>query len=147
MRAEAIRWHQLEASAFRIKPVGLKRLGEAVRFVYGDCRGEIRRSRCSSTADHENTGQLLTQRLVASGWLNVTENRPTRRQVRKPLEPMRGLWHRAMQTHGLLFVDWSSRRIPWCRGRQVGKKDQSSLLAQRASSDIDAGDLKHQLVN
>ena len=30
---------------------------------------------------------------------------------------------------------------------QIGKKDQSSLLAQRASSDIDAGELEHQLVN
>ena len=33
-----------------------KALGEAVTFVYGDCTGEIRRSRCSNTADHENTG-------------------------------------------------------------------------------------------
>jgi hypothetical protein len=147
MRAESDWVIAVGSGRIQDKTRWTKAFGEAVRFVYGDCRGEIRRSRCSSTADHENTGQLLTQRLVASGWLNVTENRPTRRQVRKPLEPMRGLWHRAMQTHGLLFVDWSSRRIPWCRGRQVGKKDQSSLLAQRASSDIDAGDLKHQLVN
>jgi hypothetical protein len=41
-------------------------LGEAVMFVYGDCTGEIRRNRCSSTADHENTGQLLTPRLVGT---------------------------------------------------------------------------------
>src|SRR5688572_20663505 len=89
-----------------------KALGEAVTFVYGDCTGEIRRSRCSRTVGHENTGQLLTQRLVATGWLNVTESRPTRRKVMKQVEPMRGLWHRAAQLHGLLFVDRSSGRIP-----------------------------------
>src|SRR4029450_6670458 len=129
MRAEAIRWRQLEASAFRIKPVGLKRLGEGVRFVYGYCTGEIRRSRCSSTADHENTGQLLTQRLVATGWLNVKESSPKKNKVRKQVAPMGGLWHRAAQAHRFLFVDWSSRRVPWCRDRQVGKEDQSSVLA------------------
>src|SRR5438552_17917072 len=77
-----------------------KALGEAVMVVYGDCRGEIRRSRHSRTVGHENTGQLLTQRLVATGWLNVTESRPTRCKIMKQVEPMRGLWHRAMQTHG-----------------------------------------------
>jgi hypothetical protein len=47
----------------------------------------------------------------------------------KQVEPMLGPWHRAMQTHGLLFVDRSSRRVPWCTDGQVNKKDQSSLLA------------------
>jgi BON domain len=42
---------------------------------------------------------------------------------------VRGLWRRAAQVHGFLFVARSSRRIPWCRDRQVGKEGQSSLLA------------------
>jgi hypothetical protein len=123
-----------------VTPVGVERiqdktrwtkaLGEAVTFVYGNCTGEIGQSRCNSTVGYENTGPSLTQRLVATGWRNAIENRPTRRNVMKQVEPMRGLWHRAMQTHGLFFVDQSSRRIPWCRDRpQVGKEDQSSLLA------------------
>jgi hypothetical protein len=37
MRAESDWREQLESGAFRIKPVGLKRLGEAVTVVYGDC--------------------------------------------------------------------------------------------------------------
>jgi len=44
-----------------------KALGEAVTFVYGDCTGEIGQRRRNSTAGHENTGQSLTQRLVATG--------------------------------------------------------------------------------
>jgi hypothetical protein len=118
-----------------VTPVGVERiqdktrwtkaLGKAVTVVYGDCKVEIGQRRCSRT----NAGQFLTQQWIASEWLNVIESRPTRRQVRKRVEPMRGLWHRAMQTHGLLFVDWSSRRIPWRRNRQVGKEEQSSLLA------------------
>ena len=44
-----------------------KALDEAVTFVYGDCTEEIGQSRCSSTADHANTGQSLTRRLVGSG--------------------------------------------------------------------------------
>jgi len=44
-----------------------KALGEAVTFVYGDCTGEIGQSRRNGTAGHENTGQSLTQRLVATG--------------------------------------------------------------------------------
>ena len=44
-----------------------KALGEAVTFVYGDCTGEIGQSRRNSTVGHENTGQSLTQRLVATG--------------------------------------------------------------------------------
>jgi len=105
-----------------------KALGEAITFVYEDCTGEIRRSRHSRTVGHENTRQLLTQRLVATGWLNVTESRPTRRDVMKPVAPMRGLCHRGAQLHGLLFVARSSRGIPSNDG-QVSNKDQSSLLA------------------
>jgi hypothetical protein len=44
-----------------------KALGEAVTFVYGDCTGEIGQSRRKGTVGHENTGQSLTQRLVATG--------------------------------------------------------------------------------
>ena len=106
-----------------------KALGEAVTVVYGDCIGEIRRRRRSSTVGHEKTGQSLTQQWVATGWLNVTKSRPTRGKVRKQVETMRGLRGRAVPLHGLLFVDWSSRRIPWCRNGQVGKEEQSSLLA------------------
>ena len=81
-----------------------KALGEAVTFVYGNCTGEIRRSKCSRTVGHENTGPWLTQRLVATE-LNVTESRPTKREVMKQVELMRGLWHRAMQLDGFLFVE------------------------------------------
>jgi hypothetical protein len=42
-----------------------KAMGEAVRFVYGDCKEEIGQSRRTSTVGHENTGQSLMQRLVA----------------------------------------------------------------------------------
>jgi hypothetical protein len=76
---------------FRIKPVGLKHWVKQVTVVYGDCTGEIRRSRFSSTADHENSGQLLTLRLIATGRLKVTESRPTGGQVRIPVETMHGL--------------------------------------------------------
>jgi hypothetical protein len=65
----------------------------------------------------------------------------------KQVEPMRRLWHRAVQARGFLFVDRSSRRIPWFRDGQAGKEDQSSFVAKRASGDIDAGELEHQLVN
>ena len=68
-----------------------KALGEAVTFVYGDCKVEIGQRRRNSTVGHENTGQLLTQRVVATGWLNVTESRSTRGKVRKPVETMHGL--------------------------------------------------------
>ena len=68
-----------------------KALGEAVRFVYGDCKVEIGQRRRYSTVGHENTGQLLTQQLVVTGWLNVTESRPTRDKVRKPVETIHGL--------------------------------------------------------
>src|SRR5207245_9731462 len=105
-----------------------KALGETITFVYGDCTGEIRRSRHSRTVGHENTRQLLTQRLVATGWLNVTESRPTRCKVMKQVEQMCWLWRRAMQTRGLLFVDQSLRRIPWCWDRQVSQEEQSYHL-------------------
>jgi hypothetical protein len=62
-------------------------------------------------------------------------------------ESVRGLWRRAAQAHGFLLVDQSSRRIPWFRDGQAGKEDQSSFVAKRASGDIDAGELEHQLVN
>jgi hypothetical protein len=102
-----------------------KALGKAVTVVYGDCKVEIGQRRCSRT----NAGQFLTQQWIASEWLNVIESRSTRREVRKRVEPLRGLWQRAIQTAGLLCVDRSSRRIPWRRNRQVGKEEQSSLLA------------------
>ena len=82
-----------------------KALGEAVTFVYGDCTGEIGQSRRNSTVGHENTGPSLMQRWVATGWRNAIENRPTRRNVMKQVELMCGLWYRAIQTHGLFFVD------------------------------------------
>lgn len=44
-------------------------------------------------------------------------------------ESVRGLWHRVAQIHGFLFVERSSRRIPRRTDGQVGKEDQSSLLA------------------
>ena len=51
----------------QVKTRWTKAVGEAVTFVYGDCTGEIGRSRRNSTAGHANTGQSLTQRLVATG--------------------------------------------------------------------------------
>jgi hypothetical protein len=44
-----------------------KALGEAVTFVYGDCTGEIGRSRRNRTVGREKSGWSLTQRLVATG--------------------------------------------------------------------------------
>ena len=106
-----------------------KALGEAATFVYGDCTEDIGQRRCNSTVGYEKTGQSVMQRLGATGWQNAIESRPIRREVMKQVAPVRGLWHRAMQTDGLVFDDRSSRRIPWCRNRQVGKEDQSPLLA------------------
>src|SRR5262245_4368611 len=111
MRAEAIRVAPVGVERIQDKTRWTKALGEAVTFVYGDCTGELRRSRCSSTADHENTGQLLTPRLVGTVWRSAIESGARRGEVIEQVEPMRGLWHRAMQTHGLLFVDWSSRAV------------------------------------
>jgi hypothetical protein len=58
-------------------PVGVERIqdktrwtkavGEAVTFVYGDCKVEIGQRRRNRTAGYGNTGPSLTQRLVASG--------------------------------------------------------------------------------
>jgi hypothetical protein len=62
-------------------------------------------------------------------------------------ESVHGLWRRAIKSQDVLFVDRSSRRIPWYGDGEVRKEDQGSLLAQGASSDIDAGELKHALVN
>ena len=42
-----------------------KALGEPVTLVYGDCKEKIGHSRRTSTVGHENTGQSLTQRLIA----------------------------------------------------------------------------------
>ena len=68
-----------------------KALGEAVTIVYGDCKVEIGQRRRNSTVGHSNAGPSLTQQWVGTGWLNVTESRPTRGQVRKQVETMRGL--------------------------------------------------------
>ena len=106
-----------------------KALGEAVTVVYGDCTEEIGQSKRTADIGHESTGPSLPQRWDATGERNSIGCRPIRREVWKAGELMRGLWQRAMQTRGLLFVDWSSRRIPWCGERQVGKEDQGSLLA------------------
>ena len=129
MRAESDWVTAVGVGRIQDKTRWTKALGEAVTFVYGDCWDEIGQSKDNDTVDHENTGPSLAQRLVASGWRNAIENRPTRRELMKQDESVRGLWHRAVQAHGFLFVDRSSRRIPWCRDGQVGKKDQSSLLA------------------
>jgi hypothetical protein len=147
MRAESDWVTAVGGERIQDKTRWTKALGEAVTCVYGDCTEEIRRSRHSGTVGQENTGPSLMQRVVGTGWQNAIDSRPTRRELMKQVAPMRGLWHRAAQAHRFLFVDRSSRRIPWCRGRQVGKKNQCSFLAQGASSDIDAGELKHQLVN
>ena len=46
-----------------------------------------------------------------------------------------------------MVVERSSRRIPWCKDGQLGEEDQGPLLAQRASSDIDAGEGAHKFVS
>jgi hypothetical protein len=48
----------LESGAFRIKPVGLKRLGEAVTVVYGDCIEDMEQSKHSGTGGHERSGGI-----------------------------------------------------------------------------------------
>ena len=83
---------------------------------------------------------------IGIGWQNAIQSRPTRREIMKQDESVRGLWRRAAQIHGFPFVERSSRRVPRPGEGQLGK-DQGSLLAQGASSNIDAGELKHQLVN
>ena len=65
----------------------------------------------------------------------------------KPGTPIRWRCYKARGRPGSRFVERSSRRIPWCGDGQVGKEDQSSLLAERAPGDINAGELEHQLVN
>src|SRR5688500_20092807 len=78
------------------------------------------------------SSDVCSSDLVATGWLNVTESRPTRRKVMKQVEPMRGLWHRAAQLHGLLFVERSSRRIPWrSEERRVGKESRTGRATER----------------
>ena len=65
----------------------------------------------------------------------------------EPGAPVRGLWHGTAQGQGFLFVEAIITKNPVVRGGQIGTPDQRSLLAHRASSDIDAGQFKHQLVN
>ncbi len=62
--------------------------------------------------------------------------------------PVHWLWHRVLEGHGYWVVGCSSRRIPRGRaaGRELGEKEQRSLFARRASSDIDTGQLEHELV-
>jgi len=62
--------------------------------------------------------------------------------------PVHWLWHTVLERHGYWVVGCSSRRIPRGRvaGRELGEKTQRSLFARRASSDIDAGQLEHELV-
>ena len=129
MRAEIVTLTDLRVGRIQDKTRWTKALGEAVMVVYGDCTGEIGQSKRTAYIGHESTGPSLPQRWDGTGERNSIGCRPIRREVWKTGELMRGLWHRAMQTRGLLFVDWSSRRIPWCGERQVGKEDQGSLLA------------------
>jgi hypothetical protein len=67
----------VEVERIQDKTRWTKAVGEAVTFVYGDCTEEIGQSRRNRTAGYENTGPSLTQRLVATGWRNAIENRPT----------------------------------------------------------------------
>ncbi len=59
------------------------------------------------------------------------------------------LWPRVLEGHGYWVVGCSSRRIPRGRvaGRELGEKEQRSLFARRAPSDIDAGQREHQFVS
>ncbi len=59
------------------------------------------------------------------------------------------LWHTVLEGHGYWVVGCSSRRIPRGRvaGRELREKEQRSLFARRASSDIDAGKGEHQFVS
>jgi hypothetical protein len=92
-----------------VTPVGVERiqdntrwtkaLGEAVTYVYGDCKVEIGQRRRNSRVGDENTGPSLVQGVVGSGWQNAIDSRPTRRELMKQVAPMRGLWHRAAQAH------------------------------------------------
>ena len=44
------------------------------------------------------------------------------------------------------IVERSSGRIPWLSGGDFGAQDQGAFSAARTSSEIDAGQCKHQLV-
>ena len=59
------------------------------------------------------------------------------------------LWHTVLERHGYWVVGYSSRRIPRGRvaGRELGQKEQRSLFAHMAPSDIDAGQREHQFVS
>ncbi len=59
------------------------------------------------------------------------------------------LWHRVLERHGYWVVGFSSRRIPRGRvaGRELEEKEQRSLFARRAPSDIDASQREHQFVS
>ena len=59
------------------------------------------------------------------------------------------LWHRVLEGHGCWVVGCSSRRIPRGRvaGRELEEKEQRSLFARRAPSDIDASQREHQFVS
>jgi len=61
--------------------------------------------------------------------------------------PMRWRCYGARGRAARWFVERPSRRILWWRDGQIDKEDQRSLLAQRASSNIDTGEFEHQLVN
>ena len=66
MRAESDWVTVVEVERIQDKTRWTKALGEAVTFVYGDCTGEIGRSRRNSTVGLENAEPSLTQRLAAA---------------------------------------------------------------------------------
>ena len=70
MRAESDWATAVAVGRIQDKTRWTKALGEAVTFVYGDCTGEIGRSKGNSTVGRETTaqcGQSLTQRFCATG--------------------------------------------------------------------------------
>ena len=67
MRAESDWVTAIGIGRIQDKTRWTKAVGEAVTFVYGDCTGEIGQSRRNGPVGHENTGQSLTQGLVATG--------------------------------------------------------------------------------
>ena len=67
MRAQNDQARAMRVGRIQDKTRWTKALGEAVTFVYGDCKVEIGQSSRNRTAGHANTGQSLAQRLVATG--------------------------------------------------------------------------------
>ena len=129
MRAESDWVTAVGVGRIQDKTRWTKAVGEAVTVVYGDCNEDIELSKHGRAVGFDKAGQSLRATIGRDRVAKHNRERGKRGEVIEHGEPMSWLWHRGRQTHGSWVVERSSRRIPWCRDGQVGKEDQSSLLA------------------